>query len=207
MENRHSSVEERLSRRLFLSVAAGMLGAASLPLDWNQVANAADEAVAARQGDAVSFAFLTSAEAADVEAIAAQIIPTDRTPGAREAGVVYFIDRALGAFFPRLASDFRSQLAEFGSFCRHRHPDATSFAVLSSEQQVELLRAVEHTPFFVTMRMLTVLGMFSMPDYGGNRNSLGWTLLGFEDRHVFEPPFGYYDRDYPGFEIAGKEPA
>ena len=27
----------------------------------------------------------------------------------------------------------------------------------------------------------------------------GWKLLGFEDLHAFQPPFGYYDRDYPGF--------
>ena len=27
----------------------------------------------------------------------------------------------------------------------------------------------------------------------------GWKLIGFEDRHAFQPPFGYYDRDYPGF--------
>jgi hypothetical protein len=43
--------------------------------------------------------------------------------------------------------------------------------------------------------------MFSPPAYGGNRDSVGWKLLAFEDRHVFHAPFGYYDRDYPGFVI------
>ena len=43
--------------------------------------------------------------------------------------------------------------------------------------------------------------MFSLPEYGGNRDGVGWKLLGFEDQHVFQPPFGYYDRDYPGFVI------
>jgi hypothetical protein len=43
--------------------------------------------------------------------------------------------------------------------------------------------------------------MFSMPAYGGNRNGAGWRLLGFQDMHVFQPPFGYYDRDYQGFVI------
>ncbi len=128
MRKQHSSqsaaVDERLSRRLFLTAAAGMLGVASLPLEWAQVAHAAHDAAAARQGDAVAFAFLASDEAADVEAIAAQIIPTDQTPGAREAGVVYFIDRALGTLFPQLAGEFRSQLAEFRSFCRERNPAA-----------------------------------------------------------------------------------
>jgi gluconate 2-dehydrogenase gamma chain len=199
--------DEQWSRRVFLSAAAGMLGVASLPLEWGQVANAAHEAVTAQQGNAGSFIFLTSAEAADVDAITAQIIPTDQTPGAREAGVVYFIDRALGTFFARMGGEFRSQLAEFCSFCRHRNPDMTSFATLSPEQQIGLLREIEHTPFFATLRLLTVLGMFSMPGYGGNRKSVGWELLGFEDRHVFEPPFGYYDRDYPGFQIDSRKPA
>ncbi|HEY5760715.1 MAG TPA: gluconate 2-dehydrogenase subunit 3 family protein [Steroidobacter sp.] len=205
--NKQQTVDERLSRRLFLSAAAGMLGVASLPFEWAEAAHAAHEAVAAQRGDAVAFNFLTTNESADVAAIAAQIIPTDQSPGAQEAGVVYFIDRALGTLFPRLASDFRSQLAEFVSFCRNRNSGAASFAALSSEQQIELLHAVEHTPFFATMRLLTVLGMFSMPAYGGNGHNLGWTLLGFEDQHAFAPPFGYYDRDYPGFEIAGKESA
>jgi hypothetical protein len=47
--------------------------------------------------------------------------------------------------------------------------------------------------------------MFSLPSYGGNRDGVGWKLIGFEDSHVFYPPFGHYDRDYPGFVIdAGK---
>jgi hypothetical protein len=52
--------------------------------------------------------------------------------------------------------------------------------------------------------MLTVIGMFTMPAYGGNRGGAGWKLLGFEDSHAFHPPFGYYDRDYPGFVPEGE---
>jgi hypothetical protein len=33
----------------------------------------------------------------------------------------------------------------------------------------------------------------------GNYRGAGWTLMGFEDRHAFTPPFGYYDREYTGF--------
>jgi hypothetical protein len=50
--------------------------------------------------------------------------------------------------------------------------------------------------------LLTLVGMFALPKYGGNRDGVGWKLLGFQDQHIFEPPFGYYDRDYPGFKIA-----
>ena len=57
--------------------------------------------------------------------------------------------------------------------------------------------------FFDTTRLLTLLAMFSRPAYGGNRDGVGWKLIGFEDRHFFRPPFGYYDRGYPGFVIEG----
>ena len=69
---------------------------------------------------------------------------------------------------------------------------------LSPAQKVEFLHTVEATPFFDQARLLTLCGMFSSPAYGGNRDEVGWKLLGFEDQHVFEPPFGYYDRDYTG---------
>ena len=44
------------------------------------------------------FEVFTPEQAKEVEAIAARIIPTDELPGATEAGVVYFIDRALKTF-------------------------------------------------------------------------------------------------------------
>jgi hypothetical protein len=43
------------------------------------------------------------------------------------------------------------------------------------------------------------MGTLASSRYGGNHEGLGWKLMGFEDQHVFEPPFGYYDRDYSGF--------
>jgi hypothetical protein len=77
----------------------------------------------------------------------------------------------------------------------------TSFAALASEQQIEYLKTVDRTPFFETTRLLTLLGMFTMPKYGGNRDGLGWKLIGFEIQHAFQPPFGFYDREYPGFAV------
>jgi hypothetical protein len=65
---------------------------------------------------------------------------------------------------------------------------------------VAWLHEVETTAFFATVRRLTLLGLVAMPKYGGNHDKAGWKLLGFEDRHVWQPPFGYYDKDYPGFE-------
>jgi gluconate 2-dehydrogenase gamma chain len=194
-----------VSRRAFLQAMSGALGVSLLTLNWSEVANAAHDAhVAAQTPGGATPAFLTNAEAADVEAIAAQIIPSDGTPGAREAGVIHFIDRALATYFTRMDDNFRAQLAAFQAACHARYPDAAAFAALSSDQQIEFLKTVDQTPFFGSMKLLTLLGMFTMPAYGGNRDGAGWKLIGFEDLHAFQPPFGYYDRDYPGFVI---EPA
>ncbi len=59
--------------------------------------------------------------------------------------------------------------------------------------QIAFLKTVDQTPFFETTRMLTVLGMFTSPKYGGNYQGAGWKLMGFVDQHAFTPPFGYYD--------------
>ena len=195
--------EDGYSRRTFLRVAGGALGGAWLTLDLSKVAQAAHDArVAHEAAGTPPTSFLSQAELADVDAISAQIIPTDDTPGAREAGVALFIDRALATFFGRMAPDFRSQLAAFRLRCQAQYPDAGSFAALSDAQQTEFLKQVERTPFFERVRLLTLVGMFAMPKYGGNRDGVGWQLLGFQDEHIFTPPFGYYDRDYPGFKIA-----
>jgi gluconate 2-dehydrogenase gamma chain len=179
---------EDLSRRSLLQALAAAVGAAALPLGWTDIVRAADR----------SISFLSAGDAADIEAVAAQIIPTDETPGAREAGVVYFIDRALATVLSPLAADYRAQLAEFQATCREQHSDV-SFASLDSERQIAFLRTVDQTPFFGTTRLLTLLGLFSIPAYGGNRDGIGWKLIGLEDGHMFQPPFGYYDRDYPGY--------
>ena len=186
-----------LSRRLLLQAIAATLGAAVLPTGWVDIASADVHAPDQK------LSLLSESEAADVEAVAAQIVPTDDTPGAREAGVILFIDRALATVLSHLAVDYRAQLADFQAAFRKQRPaaDAGSFAALASEQQIEYLKTVDRTPFFEATRLLTLLGMFTMPKYGGNRDGIGWQLIGFEVQHSFQPPFGFYDRDYPGFVV------
>ena len=184
----------------------GTLGASCLALNWSEIAVAAGQAANDNASGRRGTKFLTAEEAADVEAICAQIIPTDAAPGAREAGVLVFVDRALVSFYSHQAAAFRSGLQQFQGECRKWGPQASSYAALPSAQQIEFLRTVDHTPFFDSMRLLTVIGMFSMPAYGGNRNGAGWKLLGFEDLHAFQPPFGHYDRDYPGFVTEPAKP-
>jgi gluconate 2-dehydrogenase gamma chain len=199
--------ERERARRAFLLASSGLLGEAWLASSWPAVTAAAEEAARAGQDPAAAYQFLTAAEAADVEAISSQIVPSDALPGASEAHVTYFIDRALASFFAFQAAEFRTGLAGFQAGFRKAHPQAASFAAASSDEQIAHLQTVEHTAFFERIRQLTLLGMFSDPKYGGNHEQAGWKLLGFTDSHVFSPPFGYYDRDYPGFVPYSSRPS
>jgi gluconate 2-dehydrogenase gamma chain len=193
--------EAQTTRRSILQAAAFLGLSLATPADWDLLAAVLQHAPAGAPPARAGAPLFDPAEMADVEAIASQIVPTDTTPGAREAGAAQFIDRALGSFFAPLAPEFRAGLAEFRAGVRKRFPESAAFASLSHAQQVEWLQSIERSPFFALMRQLTVLGMFSNPSYGGNRDGIGWQLLGFRDEHVFMPPFGHYDRDYPGFRL------
>ena len=187
-----------ISRRSVLQGLALSLGVAGI--QWSDLAQAAHDAHAAAMAPAIArYTLLSAPDAADVEALTSQIIPSDDTPGAREAGVSFFIDTVLGSILAHWRPSFEAGLKEFQQACRARHPDAASFAALSSARQIEFLRTVDTTRFFEQARLLTLCGMLSMPKYGGNRDGAGWRMIGFEDQHVFDAPFGYYDRDYPGF--------
>jgi gluconate 2-dehydrogenase gamma chain len=131
--------------------------------------------------------------AAEIEAIAGQIIPSDGTPGAREAGVIYFIDRALATFDKDKRKLYRKGLGEAQVRRAAMFPGSRTIAGLAPEQQVALLKAIEKTPFFGQVRAHTVMGFLGHPSHGGNRDLAGWKLIGFEDRPAFEPPFGFYD--------------
>ena len=63
------------------------------------------------------------------------------------------------------------------------------------------LTSLEHSEFFEALRVLTIVGTLSSPTYGGNYGGAGWKMLGFDEQHVFSPPFGYYDRGYPNEKV------
>jgi gluconate 2-dehydrogenase gamma chain len=140
--------------------------------------------------------FFSPEQAMEIEAVASQIIPEDETPGAREAGVVYFIDRALATFERDEQETYTQGLAELRAKTSQLFPGARRFSQLAAEQQVEVLKAVEETRFFKRVRAHSVAGFLGSPAYGANRAKVGWELIGFEDSFAFEPPFGYYDRDH-----------
>lgn len=186
--------EIQLSRRAFLRqtgiAARNSLIVLSLPVIMSSSA-AASEAML----DNSAFKILGSDEAKEFAAIAARIIPSDETPGATEAGVIYFIDNVLGTSRTEALEPMREGLAALQTAAQSTYGSA-SFSALTPEQQDALLVSIEETAFFGTMRYMTISGMFSLPEYGGNRDYAGWKLIGFEHKHVWSPPYGFYDADY-----------
>lgn len=172
------------SRRNFLIKTFGASGAAWLTANWPVQVAAAEKA----QGLG-NFTFFTREQAADVDAMAAQIYPSDSTPGAKEAQVIYFIDLALVTFAQDKQEAYTKGLAELGT-----KTGGKRFGSLSSAEQIALLTSIEKTPFFKTVRDHTIMGMFAAPQHGGNYKKIGWTQIGFDDSLNFRAPFGAYDK-------------
>src|ERR1035438_2964869 len=98
----------RQSRRSFLAGSAIGLSATWLASNWTGILDAKVYAEQAGGEKPPDFAFFTNEQAADVDAMASQIIPTDETPGAHDARCVYFIDFALATFLNESQPDRKS---------------------------------------------------------------------------------------------------
>ena len=139
---------------------------------------------------------LTTAQADVVEAVTARILPAvDGRPGAREAGAIHFIDRALATFNSAQKTLYSDGVADLNRRATAASPGTASFAALSAAQQDDVLRQVERTPFFQAVWFDTIVGTFGLPTWGGNRDYAGWHMLGFEHQPSFQAPFGYYDAE------------
>ncbi len=190
-----------LNRRRFLS--AGIRGASGAwaSLHWPAIMAAAQHAAHMRESvPPARLEVLTAEQAAEIEAAACRIIPTDDTPGAREAGVIYFIDRALATFAQESRADYEKGLPVLQARTRAMFPNTQKFSQATPEQQDAVLKALEGQPIFELILTQTVMGFLADPARGGNRGEVGWKLAGFDDSPAFAPPFGYYDRDYPGWK-------
>ena len=186
---------DTLSRRHFMQGSGALAGSSLLRLSVPAALAAAQAACSARD-ESATFATLTAAEAVELEAIAARILPTTSTPGARDAGVIYFMDNVLGDKFADLLPGVRSSLKEFQEGIAERFAGASKFSDLSEADQDIWIGANETTQFFSAARTLTLWGFFAMSSYGGNKNNMAWDLIGFDGHGAAQPPFGYYDAQY-----------
>jgi len=199
------------SRRGFLLQTFMGAGAAWVTAAWPEVLAAQQHAYhtasAVAAGGPARLEYFTPAQGAEVEAIASLIIPTTDTPGAREAGVVYFIDRGLHTFAVDQQKPFTEALALVDAKRKERFPASTDFVSLTVAQQTEILKEIEKTPEFGTFQFATVAGFLSNPEDGGNRDMVGWKLIGFDHAGSHTPPFGYYDREYVEEKAAARKAA
>jgi gluconate 2-dehydrogenase gamma chain len=131
---------------------------------------------------------LDGIEPATLGAMVARLIPNDANgPGALEAGVVRYIDRALGGALAVHRRAYAVGLLALERYARETAGD--SFYRLAPDRQDALLTdfeqgrvpdvATSSSAFFELVLGHTLEGMFGDPHYGGNRDFIGWELIGY----------------------------
>lgn len=142
----------------------------------------------------VPLRFFTEAEARTVMAACERIFPGDESgPGATEANVVVYIDRQLAGPYGHdkyryTKGPWIESAPEHGNQSKESPRDiyragipslGSDFAETSAEEQDARLEKIERTGFFNMLRTHTLEGMFTDPLHGGNRNMVGWRLVGY----------------------------
>jgi gluconate 2-dehydrogenase gamma chain len=142
----------------------------------------------------VPLKFFKASEAQIIAAACERIFPSDQIgPGAKEAGVVVYIDRQLAGPYGRdryryTKGPFVESVPEHG-YQGKKNPQeiyrdglqqlGADFADLDDAHQDDRLRTIEMTMFFRLLHTHTIEGMFSDPMHGGNAGLIGWQLLGY----------------------------
>lgn len=153
---------------------------------------------------------LTAAQWKTVEAISGRIIPADAEPGAIEANVVNFIDKALANEDAALKPVYAAGLPGVDAVSAKRFKK--KFVELTPAEQDEILTALESgkadgwpkgavaaPAFFAAVRDHTVFGFLCDPVYGGNRDYAGWKVAGYPGRQ-------HHRGGYTKEQMLGKEP-
>ena len=179
-----------MKRREFITLPAKCLGGllvytlAGLPIHINEAEGTVS----------LALQFFTAAEARTIAAACERIFPSDENgPGAKQAGVIIYIDRQLAGPYGHdryryTKGPFLESVPEHGYQGRANPQEiyreglqklGADFADLDGSKQDERLRAIETTIFFRMLRAHTIEGMFSDPMHGGNSNLIGWQLIGY----------------------------
>jgi gluconate 2-dehydrogenase gamma chain len=204
-------------RRDFLQLLGGTASAAWLSANWPALVSAAEHAHRAAKLEHPALEVFTAEQAREVEALCACIIPSDATAGAREAGVVYFIDRALKTFFSDALPVYQKGLEAAQKTTTELFPGVPRFSAATEEQKLKIFTQIAEESerpesgarrlapgaspdFFQTLRVQTIFGFLVDPEGGGNRDFVGWKAIGRDPSHSFSAPFGFYDKDYPGWQ-------
>jgi gluconate 2-dehydrogenase gamma chain len=209
-----------MRRRQFLTISGGTIGGLLVySLDGKAFRIPAED-----KPLRIPLRFFDEKEALIVAAATERIFPSDETgPGAKEAGVVIFIDRQLAGPYGRDRYRYTQRPFESGSpdlgyqgenspgqVYRDGLKQLKGFDQLESIKQDEKLREIESTYFFFLLRRHTIEGMFCDPMHGGNIGLIGWQMIGFpgprmSNRDDVAKHFGEAFRPKPAslFQITG----
>ena len=230
----------KITRRDMLRSAAAA-GSAAVVSWW------APSAVLGREGSLLppaptpgQYAYLTPAEIAFIDAAVSRLIPADELgPGAKEAGVTFFIDQQMAGPFGRgeswymagpwkkgseqqgyqlrltPAQLYRAGIKDTDDHCQRTF--SKKFSDLSAADQDRVLQELEKgkielpnasaKSFFDMLLQNTSEGFFADPIYGGNRDFIGWKLVGFPGpRYNYVNEIEQYGRPYtqPTVGLAGR---
>jgi len=128
---------------------------------------------------------LTAGEAKVVEALCAQIVPADDWPGAKEAGVLYYIETQLAGPLERFVDTYTNGIPRLMSACREQ--TGKLFIDLDPAQQKQFLHGIEAGPdaelnrFWQVAIDHTMQGFYGNPKHGGNKNETSWKMLEIAD--------------------------
>jgi gluconate 2-dehydrogenase gamma chain len=175
-----------ISRRDLLKAAAAVPAVPVGRVLWTRLLPHAGSTEAGLQ--ASSPVILTVAEAEILDSVVARLIPADALgPGAKEAGATRYIDRALADALSASRDAYRSGLAALDRYARSSR--GKGFAELLPADQDSVLIDVEtgaatgfagsSAAFFAMVLNHTHQGTFGDPFYGGNRDFVGWDLIGY----------------------------
>ena len=182
----------QLSRRELLKRAGVAGAAAAIPVAAAPpVALGGEEAAQLRQLKALS-----PTEAATVSAFVERLIPSDATgPGAREANVIRYIDRALAGDLAMFRASYTAAAQALDAYSQSKY--AAGFAALPADKQdavltdMDLNKATGFVPsakaVFEMIRTHAVQGMFGDPAHGGNTGFVGWKLVRFPGPRLVIP--------------------
>ena len=146
--------------------------------------------------------FFTDEEASLAESIIACLIPADDFPGAKEAGVIHFLDRQLVGYHRRFQNLYRNGLANTRKSCLQQF--GKCFNDLADEQKILFLKSLEDnmvpgepwkdmasSDFFNLILDHTMQGFYGSPRHGGNKDYVSYRMLQLDypliiGRHKYE---------------------
>jgi gluconate 2-dehydrogenase gamma chain len=179
----------QLQRRNFLAISAAALGGVVV-YSFRQ---SAFRVAAQDRLLHIPLRFFDSAQALIVGAAVSRILPSDELgPGAKETGVVMYIDRYLAGPYGSdrhryTQGPFETGPVELGyqgkATPREIYAEGlkglTGLDRLETAQQDQALQKIESSLFFSLLQQHTIEGMFCDPVHGGNTDMVGWKLVGF----------------------------